>query len=83
MWGATIIPRSLKTTRNEKKFKDRPKNFFFFKSYMTLKYLLIIDFSKIRSIKSGRDGFKWKSRAKMSKSIPLSLRLSGIKFSIV
>ncbi len=45
--GATIIPRSLKTTRNEKKFQDRPKFFLFFKSYMTLKYLLIIDFPKI------------------------------------
>ena len=46
MGGATIIPRSLKTTRNEKKFQDRPKKFLFFKSYMTLKYLLIIDFPK-------------------------------------
>jgi hypothetical protein len=35
MGGATIIPLSLKTTRNE-----------FLKSYMTLKYLLIIDFPK-------------------------------------
>jgi hypothetical protein len=43
MGGATIIPRSLKTTRKEKNFQDRPK---FFKSYMTLKYLLIIDFPK-------------------------------------
>jgi hypothetical protein len=24
-----IIPRSPRTTRNEKKFQDRPKNFFF------------------------------------------------------
>ena len=46
MWGATIIPRSLKTTRNEKKFQDRQKKIFFLKSYMTLKYLLIIDFPK-------------------------------------
>jgi hypothetical protein len=45
MGGATIIPRNPKTTRNEKKFQDRPI-FFFFKSYMTLKYLLIIDFPK-------------------------------------
>jgi hypothetical protein len=44
MGGATIIPRSLKTTRNVKKFQDRP--IFFFLSYMTLKYLLIIDFPK-------------------------------------
>jgi hypothetical protein len=46
MGGATIIPRSPKTTRNEKIFQDRPKIFLFFKSYMTLKYLLIIDFPK-------------------------------------
>ncbi len=46
MGRATIIPRSLKTTRNEKNFKDRPKIFLFLKSYMTLRYLLIIDFSK-------------------------------------
>jgi hypothetical protein len=46
MGGATIISRSLKTTRNEKNFQDRPTNFLFFKSYMTLKYLLIIDFPK-------------------------------------
>jgi hypothetical protein len=45
MGGATIIPRSLKTTRNEKNFQDRPK-FFFFKIIYDLKYLLIIDFSK-------------------------------------
>ncbi len=46
MGGATIIPRSLKTTRNEKNFQDRPKTVLFLKSYMTLKYLLIIDFPK-------------------------------------
>jgi hypothetical protein len=46
MGGATIIPRSLKTTRNEKHFQDRPKSFSFLKSYMTLKYLLIRDFPK-------------------------------------
>jgi hypothetical protein len=46
MGGTTIIPRSLKTTRNEKKFQDRPKNCLFFKSYMTLKFLLIIDIQK-------------------------------------
>jgi hypothetical protein len=46
MGGATIIPRSLKTTRNEKIFQDRPKKVLFLKSHMTLKYLLIIDFPK-------------------------------------
>jgi hypothetical protein len=44
--GAAIIPCSPRTTRNEKIFQDRPKKFVFFQSYMTLKYLLIIDFPK-------------------------------------
>ncbi len=46
MGGATIIPRSLKTTRNETNFQDRQNKILFLKSYMTLKYLLIIDFPK-------------------------------------
>ncbi len=46
MGGATIIPHSLRTTRNEKKSSIQAKFFLFFKSYMTLKYLLIIDFPK-------------------------------------
>jgi hypothetical protein len=46
MGGATIIPRSLKTTRNEKNFQDRQKNFCILQSYMTLKYLLRIDVPK-------------------------------------
>ncbi len=46
MGGATIIPRSLRTTQNEKNFQDRPTFFLFLKSYMTLKYFLIIDFPK-------------------------------------
>ncbi len=41
MGGATIIPRSPRTTRNEKNFQDRQNI-----SYMTLKYLLIVDFPK-------------------------------------
>ncbi len=51
MGGATIIPRSLKTTRNEKNFQDRPKKFLVLKSHMTLKYLLIIDFPKFDPLK--------------------------------
>ncbi len=46
MGGATIIPRSLKIMRIEKNFQDMPKFFKFLKSYMTLTYLLIIDFPK-------------------------------------
>ncbi len=54
MGGASIIPRSLKTTRNEKNFQGRPKMFLFLKSYMTLKYLLIIDFPKFDPLKRQR-----------------------------
>ncbi len=51
MGGATIFPRSPRTTRNEKKFQDRPKNFLSKKSYMmTLKYFLIIDFPKFEPL---------------------------------
>ncbi len=52
MGGATIIPRSPRTTRNEKNCQDRPKKFSFFKSYMTLKYLLIIDIKKFEPLTS-------------------------------
>ncbi len=47
MGGATIILRSLKTTRNEKKFQDRPKKNLFLKTNMTLKRVLIIDCPKL------------------------------------
>jgi hypothetical protein len=50
MGGATIIPRSPRTTRNEKNFQDRPKTLKKKKSYMTLKYLLIIDFPKFEPV---------------------------------
>ena len=47
LWGgATIISRSLKTAQNKKNFKIGQNFILFFKSYMTLKYLLIIDFPK-------------------------------------
>jgi hypothetical protein len=52
MGGATIIPRSLKTTRKEKNFQDSPKKFLFLKSYVTLKNLLIIDFPKFDPLKT-------------------------------
>jgi hypothetical protein len=50
MGGATIIPRSPRTTRNEKKFQDRPKIFFPKKLFMTPKYFLIIDFPKFEPL---------------------------------
>jgi hypothetical protein len=36
----------------KKKFQDRPKKKFILKSYMTLKYLLIIDFPKFDPLKA-------------------------------
>jgi hypothetical protein len=50
MGGATIIPRSPRTTRNEKNFQDRQKKNLKKKSYMTPKYLLIIDFPKFEPL---------------------------------
>ncbi len=55
--GATIIPRSPRATRNEKTFQDRPKKIFFLKSYMTLKYLLIIDFLKFEPVTTAEMAF--------------------------
>ena len=49
MGGATIIPRSPRTTQNEKNFQDRPKKFFN-KSNMTLNYLLKINFPKFEPV---------------------------------
>ena len=83
MGEATIIPRSLKTTRNEQKFQDRLKNFLFFKSYRTLIYLLIIDFPKFDPLTVTGMALCVNLGPKMSKFIPLSLRLSGIEFSLV
>ncbi len=34
----------------KKKFQDRPKKILFFKSYITLKYLLIIDFPQFNPL---------------------------------
>ncbi len=66
MGGATIIPRSPRTTRNE--------------SYMTLKYLLIIDFPKFDPLTTAEMALCVNLG---SKFIPLSLRLSGIELSLV
>ena len=74
--GATIIPRSPRTTQNEKIFHDRPKIYFFLKSYMTLKYLLIIDFPKFEPLTAAE-------MALCGNLGPKCLRLSGIEFSLV
>ena len=71
MGGATIIPRSLKTTRNEKKFQDRPKNFLFLKSYMIPKYLLIIDFPKFDPLTASGMAFSVNLGPKCQNLFPL------------
>jgi hypothetical protein len=51
MWGATIIPLVLGLRGMKKIFKIGPKIFFFLNhTYMTLKYLLIIDFPKFEPL---------------------------------
>jgi hypothetical protein len=44
--GELRLFRVVLRLRRMKNFQDSPKFFLFFKSYMTLKYLLIIDFPK-------------------------------------
>jgi hypothetical protein len=82
MGGATIIPRSLKTTRNEKNFQDSP-NFLFLKIIYNPLIFANNRFSKNQSFNSDRDDFMCQSWNKMAKFIPLSLRLRGIEFSLV
>jgi hypothetical protein len=71
MGGATIIPRSLRTTRNEKNCQDRPNFFLFFKSHMTLKYLLIIDFPKFDPLTSAEMALCGNIGPKCQKIFPL------------
>ncbi len=81
--GGMIYPRSLKTMRNEKNFWAwSTKIFFVFFIYESFLWANT-SFSKIRSINCVRDGFMCWSWAKLSKFILLSLRLSGIEFSLV
>jgi hypothetical protein len=69
MGGATI-PRSPRTTRNEKNFQDRPKILFFL-SYMTLKYLLIIDFPKFEPLTAAETALCGNLGPKCQKFFPL------------
>ncbi len=80
-WGATIIPISLKIMGNKNIFEAR-LNFFLF--YVINPLIFAKNrFSKIPYFNSDRDGFMCPYWAKMSKFIPLSLRLSGIEFCLV
>jgi hypothetical protein len=81
--GGTIFPRSLKTMRNKNCFQPRPKNFFLSTSYMTPLSLLKIVFPKFDPLTASGMAFSVNLGAKMSKFIPLSLRFSGIEFSLV
>ncbi len=84
MGGATIIPRSPRNTRNGKIFQDRPKKIFVLKSsYMTFKYLLIIDSSKFDTLRAAEMALCVNLGPKCQTFIPISLRLSGIEFSLV
>jgi hypothetical protein len=71
MGGATIIPHSPRTTQNEKHFQDRPKKFFYFKSYMTLKYLIIIDFPKLELLTAAEMALCGNLRPKCQNLFPL------------
>jgi hypothetical protein len=82
MGGATIILRSLKTKQDKTFFKIAQKFFIFYIIYDPLIFANN-RFSQIRSINSSRDGDMCQSWAKTSKFLPLSLRLSGIEFSLV
>jgi hypothetical protein len=71
MGGATIIPRSLKTTWNEKNFLYRPHFYLFFKSCITLKYLLIIDFPKFDPLTAAEMALCVNLRPKCQNLFPL------------
>jgi hypothetical protein len=64
MGGATII---LSLSGTKQIFKIDQISFLFLKSYMTLKYLLIIDFPKFDPLTAAGIGLKCQSWAKMSK----------------
>ncbi len=68
--------------RMKKKFELGHKIFFYF--FICEPFVWAnTSFSEIRSNNCARDGFKSQFWAKMSKFIPLSLRLSRIEFSLV
>ncbi len=69
--------------RRMKKIFELGQKFFYFFLICEPFIWANASFSQIRSNNCTRDGFKSQSWAKMSKFIPLSLRLSGIEFSLV
>ncbi len=82
MGGATIIPRILRLRKMKKFFELGQKNILFFFHLWTL-YMSQYKFFQNLIHNCARDGFMCQSWAKMSKFNPLSLRLSGIEFSLV
>ncbi len=82
-WGELRFFRVVLRLRGMKKFFELgQKNIFFFFIYKPFTWANT-SFSEIRSINCARNGLMCQSWAKMSKFIPLSLRLSGIEFSLV
>ena len=67
----------------KKNFHFRQQKNLFLKSYITLKYFQLIDFPKFEPLTTAEMALCRKPWAKMSKFILLSLRLSGIEFSLV
>ena len=84
LWGELRLFRGvLRLCGMKKNFQDRPKIFLFLKSYMTLKYLLIIDFLKFDPLTAAEMALCGNLGTKCQILFPKSLRLSGIEFSLV
>ncbi len=82
-WGKVRFFRVVLGLRGIKIVFNQGQKFFFFNIIYDPFIFAKSSFSKIWSINCVMDGFQCLSWAKMSKFIPLSLRLSGIKFSLV
>ena len=82
LWGELRLFRVVLGLRGMNKiFKIGPKIFFFFKSYMTLKYLLIIDFPKFDPLTAAEMALCVNHGSKCKNLFPLVS--DGIEFSIV
>ncbi len=82
-WGEVRFFRVVLGLRGIKIVFNLGQKIFFFQHHIWPLLFAKNSFSKIRSINCIRDGFQCQSWAKMSKFIPLSLRLSGIELSLV
>ena len=72
LWGELRLFRVVIRLRGMKKnLQDRPKKILFLKSYMTLKYLLIIDFPKFDPLTAAGLAFSVSLGPKCQKIFPL------------